>query len=425
MRLLSLITNQGRGLLKDVGTLASLLLLPMVFIVPTILGADFSESDNQETKLTSAPLVIADYDGGEVARDYIEELSEYLYVEQNLSGDMVAQYNLQAECAQISPACDEALGRAQLADGSRDAVLILPNGLSTSFTDGKQTPVPLLFDPGGDSLLVTQIEKVSQGLAIKVALTRQIEGAKGDFTDLSSISSPEVRAEIKAIIDQPTIKTDGKTAIHLDKVTPSSYAETPELGPVEMSVSQSAVLFVFLFPMFIIAWVREEQSFGLLRRLLSTPVTKTDLIVSKLLFGVVVCFLQLAIVFAVGIFLSEYKGHSVSLNIPGFLLLSILLASTVTSLGLLIAATRLPSTVALAPMLLGGALGGVILLVEWLPPYLVPISYLMPHRYAMVGYLDLLARGGGVMAILPEAGMLLLFTLIFLGIAIWRFDPME
>jgi ABC-2 type transport system permease protein len=425
MRILSLITNQGRGLLKDVGTLVSLLLLPMVFIVPTILGADFSESDNQETKLTGAPLLIADYDGGEVARDYIKELGDYLYVEQNISGDMVDQYNLQAECGQIGPACDEAIGRAQLADGSRDAVLIIPNGLSKSFSEGKQTPVPLLFDPGGDSLLVTQIEKVSQGLAIKVALTRQIEGAKGDFTDLSSISSPEVRAEIKAIVDQPTVRTDGKTAIHLDEVTPSSYAEKPELGPVEMSVSQTAVLFVFLFPMFIIAWVREEQSLGLLRRLLSTPVTKPDLIISKLLFGVVVCFLQLTIIFAVGIFLSEFKGHAVSMDIPGFLLLSILLASTVTSLGLLIAATRLPSTVALAPMLLGGALGGVILMVEWLPPYLVPTSYLMPQRYAMVGYLDLLARGGGILAILPEAGMLLLFTLIFLGVAIWRFDPME
>jgi len=425
MRILSLIKNQGRGLLKDWGTLISLVMLPLVFVVPTILNTDFSEIDESDAKLNGTPVVIADYDGGEVARDYIGELDDYLLVEQNLAGDLVTQYSLQEVCVQMGPACDEALGRAQMEDGSRSAVLIIPAGLSASFLDGKQTPVSLLFDPGGDALAVTQIQKVSQGLAIKVALTRQIEGAKGDFNDLSSISSPEVRAEIQSIVDQPTLKTDSKTAIHLDEVTPSSYIEKPKLGPVEMALPQISVIFVFLFPMFAIAWMREEQSTGMLRRILTLPVSKSDLIISKLLFGVIVCFLQLSLIFVIGIIASTVKGYAVSLDISGYVLLSLMLASTVTSLGLLMAATRLPSTVALAPMLLGGALGGAILLVEWLPPYLVPISYLMPQRYAMVGYLDLLARGGGLVSILPEAGMLLLFTLIFLGIAIWRFDPME
>jgi ABC-2 type transport system permease protein len=39
----------------------------------------------------------------------------------------------------------------------------------------------------------------------------------------------------------------------------------------------------------------------------------------------------------------------------------------------------------------------------------------------MQGMLDLVLRGGGLMDILPEAGVLLGFAAIFLGIGVWRF----
>ena len=183
----------------------------------------------------------------------------------------------------------------------------------------------LFFDPGGDALLATQIQKISQGLAIKVALTQQIEGAKGDFTDLSSTSDPEVQSEIDKILNQPTIGvgTDGKTAIHVDEVDPSSYVKKKPLGPVEQGIPQSSVLFVFLFPMFLTSWIREEQEAGLLRRLLSTPVSKANLIVGKLVFGVLVCTAQLVIIFLLSIIASEYKGYPVSIDIPGFLAMTL------------------------------------------------------------------------------------------------------
>ena len=186
MRIFSLFKNDTRRLIKDVGVIIGLLLMPLVIILPTILSTDFTALE-EDTQPEGTPLVVADYDGGEVAQDYIRELGESLLVQQNISGDVLTRYDLQADprCAQPGPACDEAVGRARLLDGSLAGVLVIPDGLTASFKEGKQTLVTLLFDPGGDAMLATQIEKVSQGLAIKVALTNQIEGAKGDFTDLN------------------------------------------------------------------------------------------------------------------------------------------------------------------------------------------------------------------------------------------------
>jgi len=429
MKILSLFKNDARRLLKDVGVLISLLLMPLIFVIPTILGTDFSTLNlNDDSKPKGTPLVVADYDGGTVAADYINELGGNLLVEQNFSGDVLSEYDLQDDprCAQSGPACDEAVGRARLLDGSLSGLLVIPEGLTEAFKAGNHTSVTLFFDPGGDAMLATQIQKISQGLAIKVALTQQIEGAKGDFTDLNSISVPGAQAEIDNLINQqPSFGVGDKTAIHVDEGMPSSYTEKKEVGPVEQGIPQTTVLFVFMFPMFLTAWIREEQEAGLFRRLLSTPASKANLIAGKLVFGIVVCTCQLVIIFAFSIIASDYKGYPVSFDIPGFLVMTLALSAASTSVGLLIGSTRLPSSVGLVPMLFGGLLGGAILFLDYMPAFMQPFSYLVPQRYGMVGYLDLLARGGNLVSVLPEAGLLLLFTLIFAGLAIWRFDPLD
>ncbi|NJC97108.1 MAG: ABC transporter permease [Anaerolineae bacterium] len=429
MRILSLLKNDLRRLFKDVGVMLSLLLIPLVFMVPTILNTDFETLDlDDDEKSEGTPLVIADYDGGEVALDYIKELDTNLKVEQNFSGDVLAEYELQDDprCAQPSPACDEAVGRARLLDGSLSGVLVIPEGLTTAFKDGKHTNVALFFDPGGDALVATQIQKISQGLAIKVALTKQIDGAKGDFTDLSSVSDPKVQAEIDKILNQNTsIGTGKETAIHVDEVSPVGFTEKKKLGPVEQGIPQTSVLFIFMLPMFLTMWVREEQESGLLKRLLSTPAGKADMIIDKLLFGVLVCLVQMFIIVGLGILASTYKGHPVSIDIPGFLVLTLALSASSASIGLFISSTRLPSSTGLVPMLLGGLLGGALLFLDYLPAFMLPFSYIVPQRYGMVGYLDLVARGGTLVSILPEAGILCMFTLFFAGIAIWRLDLLD
>lgn len=214
MRIFSIFLNDLRRMTKDSFSFVALLVLPLALMGPALLSYS-SEGGSEELK--STPLMVANYDTGQVSLDLIEELGGNLLIEQNFSGELVTQYNLQSDsrCAKSNAACDEAVGRARLADQSRQAILIIPDGLTSSFEAGNQTRVTLLYDPGSDAIKLTQIEKVCQGLAIKVALTKQIEGAKGSFGDLSAIGSPEVQAEVDKIISQPVVD-NGKTAIHVD-----------------------------------------------------------------------------------------------------------------------------------------------------------------------------------------------------------------
>ena len=419
MRTISMLLNDLRIMVKDPFAFTVLLVLPMALMGPALLNY---QSSGGET-LDATPLMVANYDTGQVSLDLIKELDGNLKIEQNISGDILTQYNLQADarCAQPSAACDEAVGRARLADQSRPAILIIPEGLTAAFDAGEQTPVTLLYDPGSDAIKLTQIEKVCQGLAIKVALTKQLESAKGDFTDLSSIGSPEVRAEVANITSQPAAKNN-KTAIHVDEVSPSSYKEKKTPGLLETIVPGNAVMFAFVIVIFINASVRDEKQSGLLRRLLSTPMGKADFLGGKLIYGMLTIFLQACILFGLGLSIGASRGMNFQFNLPAFLLLSLALSASATTLGLLFASTKLPQSLTFAPLFIGAILGGCFMSLDMLPAYLYPLSYLMPQRYAVTGYQDLLMRNAGVAGILPEAGILLLFAVIFLGIAIWRFD---
>jgi ABC-2 type transport system permease protein len=53
--------------------------------------------------------------------------------------------------------------------------------------------------------------------------------------------------------------------------------------------------------------------------------------------------------------------------------------------------------------------------------FMALLSRLTPQAQATIGYHTIILQGGGVVDILPQVGYLLLLSLIFFLIAIWRF----
>jgi ABC-2 type transport system permease protein len=66
-------------------------------------------------------------------------------------------------------------------------------------------------------------------------------------------------------------------------------------------------------------------------------------------------------------------------------------------------------------------MGGCWYPLELFPPAIQNAVKILPTRWAMQGMLDLVLRGGGLTDVLPEAGVLVLFALIFFGVGVWRF----
>lgn len=419
MKILAVFVNENRRLFREKIVIVLLLLMPLAFIIPVgsayTSGAITSEVDR--------PLLVIDYDGGKQAQDLIETLDENFLIERNLPIEDAQKYQLDSDpdCVAPSAACDEKIARAQLKDSSRSVALLIPAGLSQAYAQSKQTTVTLLYDPAGDVNFRDQVQGVIKGAAISISLEKQVMQSQQDMGDLSSLASDEFK---DAVTDaaKKTSPTDLKSAIAFESISPTNYLERKPPNALQQTVPGYTVMFVFLVAGFMAGWSIEERQNGILRRLRSSPVSAATLLGGKLLYGLIISLVQILVLFLIA---STMFKLDLGNDPLAFLLVSVALATTVTGLGLLASAIKFPGAAITAPLIIGALLGGCMFSPDFMPPWLRAISYFIPHTWAMTGYQDLLVRGQGLVQVLPEIGMLLLFAAIFFGIGVWRFDPLD
>ncbi|MFN8463332.1 MAG: ABC transporter permease, partial [Anaerolineales bacterium] len=92
-----------------------------------------------------------------------------------------------------------------------------------------------------------------------------------------------------------------------------------------------------------------------------------------------------------------------------------------TAMGTFIKSEGQASGLSIMAGMLMGMLGGCWFPLELFPPVMQKIAMIFPTYWSMQGLLDLLLRGGGLINVLPEAGVLLGFAVIFFSVGVWRF----
>jgi ABC-2 type transport system permease protein len=100
-------------------------------------------------------------------------------------------------------------------------------------------------------------------------------------------------------------------------------------------------------------------------------------------------------------------------------------AFAITSLGMMMAA--LTRTLAQANsmntvvVLVMASLGGAWWPIDIVPSWMQTLGHVFPTAWAMQGFHDIITRGFGVTAVLPEVAILLGYGILFLSIGTWRF----
>lgn len=166
----------------------------------------------------------------------------------------------------------------------------------------------------------------------------------------------------------------------------------------------------------------EERQSGTLRRLLVMPINKGSIIVGKMLGILLAGLLQMSLLIGVSALAFGVPWG----NSPAAIIVMVLtFALAITSLGMMMAA--LTKTLAQANalgtviVLSISALGGAWWPLEIVPDWMQTLGRVSPMSWAMDGFQDIITRGLGITAVLPEVGVLLAFTALFLFVGIWRF----
>jgi len=162
-------------------------------------------------------------------------------------------------------------------------------------------------------------------------------------------------------------------------------------------------------------------------RLMAAPIPRWTIILAKILAYIGLVLAQVAIIFGVASLFFEMPLGDWPV---GLIVVSIVLGLTSTSMGVMIAAIAKSDKQADSiGMILGfalAALGGCLVMGSPVPLYnqggtIQLISRLIPHAHALMAFSKLINQGMGLVDVLPQIGILLLYSVVFMGIAVWRF----
>ncbi len=402
---------------------ALLLTLMMPIVLGAFFGFLFGGSGSKQSGKIEIGLVVLDHS------DTSLQIAASLKADANLKVLELTQQEAQASVKK----------------GKLSAAVILPDGFgdaaASAFFSAKEKPaLPIYFDPSQSTSLamlkglLTQhvMEHVSANAFNGKGGQKVIEDTLATLKDGQDPEKVELRQFLQSVKTfqgqiQTRVDSNPGSAKQGGLSMPFTTADQPlSAGPKYNGYAHSfagmCVQFILFMAIDAGIGILLIRRLGIWNRMLASPVPMSTLLLARILsstisaFGVV-CFVFL---FAILVFKVEVAGSW--LGLIGVSLSFCLMAG---SFGLLIAAFgKTPEAArgiaifaALMLVMLGGA---------WVPTFIFPqwlqtITLLTPTRWAVDGMDAMTWRGLPLAESFPAMGGLLVFTVLFASLAVWKF----
>jgi ABC-2 type transport system permease protein len=300
--------------------------------------------------------------------------------------------------------------------GDLTAVVIIPSG----YTDGLLADQPILLQvimdasqPAGQTI-ARALEMVTGRLlgAVEAAhISRELLRSQNGQDSLEQALSAWDKPALTVAIDAS--RATGNASPKNETSSSNGFAQASSGMMVQFSIFgliTSAMVLLL------------ERKSGTLQRLLSSPISRVEIIAGHILAMFLVVFAQQWILVLLGqfVFGVDYLREPLAI-----LLMIVVLALWAASLGLLISAISRKEdqviTLSLIAMFIFAALGGAWFPLEVAGKAFAAIGHVMPTAWAMDGFQNILMRGLGLSSVLMPAGILLVYAAAFFGLAIWHF----
>jgi len=399
-------------LFKDKGSLALIFLLPLL-LGGMMGGAHLSLTGSEEEAAILLHVSLVNEDSGafgtEVARsvESIDELD-------------VEVYGTRAEA------------ELRVIEGEVAAAIVIPANFSADIDAHTPTSVVVIVDPGQPES-ASIVTGIMNQVVEEVTIWGEVQYGIRSLLDESGLLTGASMEQQRAVGAQAM----GAIMTTLNEVrrTPAIAVVSEDLQGTEVKGTWDyiaivfpgfAVMFIFINVGFSAPSLLTERESGTLRRLLAAPLQRGTVIVGKMVAYTLLACLQVLMLFAVArIIFDMPMGQS-----PVALVLLSLAATLVSAaMGMMIAglakSAKQASSLGVILGLVLAAIGGCIpmpgvTLYRAEGPIGV-LSRLTPQAHALEGYYRLLLENGTLVTVLPQIGILLVFGVVFILIATWRF----
>ncbi len=363
-RILAIAKKEVRQLKRDTR------MLYVLFVFPFLLLIIFGYAINFDVH--HIKLVVYDQDNSVNSRDFINRLTSSSYF------DLIEHLNSEDQIRNV------------LDKGIAQVVIVFPNDFSRTIYSGKQTNIQIL-----------------------------VEGVDANTASVISNYLRVATSTFSQKLTNEALKITGRQAVVPINLEPR-FLFNPDLNSTRYLIPGLISMILIMTAVISIAMsiVREKER-GTMEQINVSPLSSIELLVGKTIPYTIIALVIASLILFAGYLLFDVtiKGSVLLL----FISTSIFLFASL-NLGILIStvsdsqqvAFQLASLISLLPSFL---LSGFVFPIESMPPVIQIFTNITPVKFFIIVLRDILLKGVGLEAFWQQLIYLLLFSLIFLGLA--------
>ncbi len=300
------------------------------------------------------------------------------------------------------------------------ALLIIPAGFDQSALESGTLTLELRQQPNNLNALVAQ--RAVQAVISRVG--QAVDIARNSVAEAEAIRPFESETARQAYFDTALEEAQTLLAEAPDRITESigNTADQIEYDPRANSSAGQLITWVFIPLIALSELFASERQAGTLRRILTTPTRKGTYIFGTIFGQVLIALAQMALLVGFGILVMKLNWGQ---DIPGLIIMlvtgALAAAAFGTMLGTFVKTAAQAQGLSIMLGMVMALMGGCWYPLELFPEVVRNAVKILPTTWTMQGLLDLVLRGQAWTAILPEAGVLLGFAVVFFVVGIWRF----
>lgn len=269
-----------------------------------------------------------------------------------------------------------------------------------------------------------ELEMVAPGEEAPPGLDQLVRGAAdsafvelGRRQVLAGAAEGSTSADVEAALERAEGQRDPVTVDV--RSTDPVMQEFASMGRFDIGAGGQLLLFVFLNTLTAASATIQARRSGALRRVMAAPVSARQVVAGQALGRFVVAVFQGVYIMAASSLLFGVEWGNLAVVSVVVAVFGLVAAGVAMLIGVLMDSEGVASGIAVGAGLVLAALGGSMVPLEFFPDTMRRFAYLTPHAWAYEAIAEVQRRGGGLVDVLPQVGVLAGMAAVVLALGAW------
>jgi len=396
-----------------------LFLLPVLFLLLVGLVLDLGREKHENLRIP-----VVDLDDGEVSSIAIRILNGVEGIVLELETDDKKSFTKEN-------------AEDLIKNGDRRMALLFPKNFSRRVQNNDPVEVVLILDPSLDPILTGSIKGTVSSIldgVIQDYIRKKKENGEDTIYENRKETWKDNRVEVMSEIEEvktgdeeedtdkksPVLKNEkGRVNLRLMAPGKSMIYKIPTTG--QQTVTGIAVIWAFFISFYILQIPFRENQAGTMKRIKLSPLGKASYITGLFIPYFLICLVQIALIFIVGLFYIKIDIRS----IPAILIVSVFLSSVSVAYGIYASSwggtflRKLGGN--LSFIIISAIIGGCTIPLHRMGYSFQVVAHIIPQGWAMESLVYGILNPGHLLGLVIPCAIMLLYSGIFLGLAYTKY----